>query len=248
MRRPPADSNPTTSSTCVRRTIAAALLGALVGLSSVPAVAEPREVVLQVSGLRAPCVGVAPMMCLQVRRGEHATGDWQNFYAGIEGFEHQPGYRYLIRVRETPLPPGQVPADASSIRYELVEVLDQAPDPVVGLHDIFVLRRIEDSEVDTFDPATRMAQPYIEFHVARGDYLGNDGCGAFHGDLLAAEPRRLWLGPVQGDGSERACRDGPLQERFRAALERVAGWQRDDRGLGLFDADGVEILRFNKVD
>jgi len=111
------------------RNLAAFVLVGLTCLSCAHATPESRDVVLQVHGLRAPCTGVAPMTCLQVRRGQETTGEWQNFYAGIEGFTHEEGYRYLIRVRETPLPREQVPADASSIRYELLEVLEKTPGP-----------------------------------------------------------------------------------------------------------------------
>ena len=222
------------------------VLAALACLYCAHAVAESREVVLQVHGLRAPCTGVAPMTCLQVRRGEQATGEWQNFYAGIEGFTHESGYRYLIRVRETPLPRGQVPADASSIRYELLEVIDKSPDPVVALHDIWALRSVDGMDVTAFDPAMRVAQPYVEFHVTRGRYLGNDGCRAFNGEIIAAEPLRL--GSAQSDEAQAACGDGLLQERFRAALERASGWQREGLSLALVDSQGVEILRFRKVD
>ena len=100
------------------------------------------DVVYQVNSFRVPCVGVAPMSCLQVRRGAEATGDWQNFYAAIEGFDYEPGYLYHLLVRDIPLPLEEVPADASSIRFELVRVIDKAPDPRLGLHDIWVLQRI----------------------------------------------------------------------------------------------------------
>jgi heat shock protein HslJ len=42
-------------------------------------------------------------------------------YSQIDGFDYQPGYLYRLKVRETRLLPAQVPADTSSIRYELVE-------------------------------------------------------------------------------------------------------------------------------
>jgi len=54
---------------------------------------------------------------------EDPNGEWQNFYDQIEGFEWEPGYTYELRVAvhqvENP------PADASSLRYELIEVVDK---------------------------------------------------------------------------------------------------------------------------
>ena len=81
----------------------------------------------QVNSSRVPCTGVGPMECLQVRKGEDP--DWQLFYSEIEGFEFEPGYTYRLRVREEKLDPATVPADASSIRFVLVEVVEKKPDP-----------------------------------------------------------------------------------------------------------------------
>jgi hypothetical protein len=55
-------------------------------------------------------------------------GNWQQFYAPIQGFEYVPGYIYKLKVKETQPPAHQVPADKSSIAYELVEVLDKQAD------------------------------------------------------------------------------------------------------------------------
>lgn len=65
------------------------------------------------------CVGVAPMRCMVVDEGL--------FYDEIEGFEHEEGYRYRIRMeRYDPWGGEEPPADASSRGYRLVEVLERA--------------------------------------------------------------------------------------------------------------------------
>ncbi len=46
---------------------------------------------LFINSERVPCVGVSPMMCLQVRESEQA--DWQFFYSGIDGFRFVPGFK-----------------------------------------------------------------------------------------------------------------------------------------------------------
>lgn len=85
--------------------------------------AEGRERILQVAGQRVPCTGVAPMLCLQVRSTPGA--DWQAHYGEIEGFDWQVGVEYVIRVRE--LPVANPPADGSSLRWVLEEVLERSP-------------------------------------------------------------------------------------------------------------------------
>ena len=64
------------------------------------------------------CVGVAPMRCMVVDGGL--------FYDEIEGFEHEAGYRYRVRMeRYDPWGEEPPPADASAWGYRLVEVLDK---------------------------------------------------------------------------------------------------------------------------
>lgn len=65
------------------------------------------------------CVGSAPMMCLVV--------DGDLFYDDIEGFEHEAGYRYRLRMERYDRWPGQAPpADASKYGYRLIEVVEKA--------------------------------------------------------------------------------------------------------------------------
>ncbi|KFF12466.1 DUF4377 domain-containing protein [Chryseobacterium soli] len=65
----------------------------------------------------ADCTGVAPMKCLQVK--EKASENWTNFYSNIEGFTYEPGYEYVLKVKTEKI--ANPPADASSIKYTLVQ-------------------------------------------------------------------------------------------------------------------------------
>ena len=65
------------------------------------------------------CVGSAPMRCMVV--------DGDLFYDDIEGFEHEAGYRYSIRMERYDRWQGQAPpADASKYGYRLIEVVEKA--------------------------------------------------------------------------------------------------------------------------
>ncbi|MDH3395574.1 MAG: DUF4377 domain-containing protein [Nitrosopumilus sp.] len=67
------------------------------------------------------CVGVGPMKCLQVRENQHS--EWLNFYDNIEGFSFSQGNSYQISVKITDVE--NPPADASSKKYELIEIIKQ---------------------------------------------------------------------------------------------------------------------------
>ena len=75
--------------------------------------------VLYVGPDRVECEGVGPQLCLQIRRSPDAA--WELFYDTIEGFDPTPGTSYEIEVRVIPV--ADPPADASSVRYELIRVI-----------------------------------------------------------------------------------------------------------------------------
>lgn len=87
------------------------------------ATAPLKHVVIEVAPVQVDCVGVAPMKCLQYR--EKGTTDWLNYYGAIEGFEFQEGYRYTLRIAEYAVE--NPPADASSLRWVLEQVLERQP-------------------------------------------------------------------------------------------------------------------------
>ena len=81
---------------------------------------EASELRWTVAADRVDCVGEAPMRCLRVREPD---GDWELFYDAIEGFTHEEGTEYDLRVRVTRV--DDPPADGSSRRVELVEIVAQ---------------------------------------------------------------------------------------------------------------------------
>lgn len=82
---------------------------------------DSKSIELYVDSKRVDCVGVAPQKCLRTRTDPN--GEWQFFYDTIEGFDYKEGFTYKLKVNtfnvENP------PADASSIRYELDEVISK---------------------------------------------------------------------------------------------------------------------------
>ena len=77
--------------------------------------------ILYVDSMLVDCVGVGPMKCMKVREDPNAS--WQNFYDKIVGFDYTAGKSYKISVKVTDVK--NPPADTSSKKYELIEILDQ---------------------------------------------------------------------------------------------------------------------------
>lgn len=77
-------------------------------------------IIIYINNAQVDCVGVAPQKCMQIKY--HTTDDWQYFYDSIAGFEFTSGYYYMLKVAvqniENP------PADASSKKYILIDILE----------------------------------------------------------------------------------------------------------------------------
>ncbi|WP_421255429.1 DUF4377 domain-containing protein [Aeromonas sp. 600282] len=97
--------------------ISATLL--LTACQSTPAPSQGET--LYINSQLVDCVGVGPMQCMQVRSDEQQP--WTLFYQNIEGFQFEPGYRYQLTVSKEQLT--DVPADAPSVRYQLIKVVNK---------------------------------------------------------------------------------------------------------------------------
>jgi len=75
--------------------------------------------VLYVAPEVAECVGVDVQSCLLVR--EDPSAEWQLFYDTIQGFDYELGTEYVLEVEVETVPSPL--ADASSLRYRLVRIL-----------------------------------------------------------------------------------------------------------------------------
>lgn len=72
---------------------------------------------------REECTGSAPQLCLVV--------DGELFYDEIDGFQHEAGYQYRLRIEQYDRWPGQaeIPQDAGRYAYRLLELLEKTPAP-----------------------------------------------------------------------------------------------------------------------
>ena len=93
------------------------LISAALLLTACQGSVAPQGETLYINSQLVDCVGVGPMQCMQVRSDEQQP--WTFFYRQIEGFEFEPGYQYQLSVSKEQLT--DVPADASSLRYQLIK-------------------------------------------------------------------------------------------------------------------------------
>lgn len=200
------------------------------------------EITLYVGPELVDCVGVGPMKCMLVK--ENPEDDYTYFYSQIEGFEFEPGYEYELRVQVTPVE--NAPADASSLKYTLVEVVSKEPvageaGDSAGLEGpMWLLVSVADDSGAIVDvPAGVEATATF----ADGSVSGSSGCNNYSasytmdGDSLSIMP-----GPM----TMMACPEPQMtvEMQLMAAYGATASYTIADGQLSLLDAGGNPVATF----
>lgn len=212
---------------------------------------EGEEVTWIVGPEKVECEGVAPQQCLQIK--ENPEDDWQLFYSNIEGFEHQDGHTYVIRVLVEPVE--NPPADASSLQYTLIEILEE---DVVGTSEAESTDAGEVTLENTLWSLTTLTQPdgtsselfsdsTITIQFADGAFNGS-ACNQYFGSY-ELDGSSLTLGPV--GSTQMFCMPEEISNQesaYFAQLENVAQYSLDGETLSLLDADGNAILVYEATE
>ena len=199
--------------------------------------------ILWINSFIVQCEGVAPMNCLQVQESDAPEqGKWRNFYSSIEGFTFEAGYLYKLGIRKERLE--DVPADASSIRYVLVEVFEKTRDSKININDIWAVTHIRGEPVDAHQQ--RQKDPLIEISLSAMRVMGNDGCNNFTGTIEEFDDGVIRFGPIAT--TRMMCLDMTVPDKFSSAMQLVRGYRLEPGRLVLLDSDGVELIACRKID
>jgi heat shock protein HslJ len=96
------------------------------GTTGTTSAARTEDRILDVDSQMADCVGVAQRKCLRVRNADDSgKAPWELWYAHIDGFAWKPGVEYRVKIHGEPI--ANPPADASNMRWTLVEVIRETP-------------------------------------------------------------------------------------------------------------------------
>lgn len=203
------------------------------------------QYVYWVNSTKVSCVGLAPTKCLQIQKSETPDPSaWESFHGSIQGFDYQAGYVYKIVVKENHLDPANLPADASSIEYTLVEILEKRQDLRLRINDIWVAIEIKGeilpSEEDGF------SLPQLEINVGEMRYMGNDACNSYNGGIIELDDQTIRFGIAAG--TRMMCMDMKIPDLFNTSLPEVLTWEIQENKLQLFDADCKEVMLLKKID
>ncbi|ACS79096.1 META domain-containing protein [Maridesulfovibrio salexigens] len=196
-----------------------------------------------VNSYKQDCVGVGPMKCMLVQKGENPDqSQWQNFYSQIEGFEYQPGFIYKLKVKEEKMQ--DVPADASSIKYTLLKVLEKKEDARLKLSGNWEAVKINGSVIKI--PRIRGAGviPHLNIDISEMQISGSDGCNNFNGRITKVAKQKIEWGPVAS--TMKLCANMSIVDSFNQAFNAVAEYRINGDSLVLTDNEGKELLEFAK--
>ena len=197
-----------------------------------------------INSAKKDCVGVGPMSCLQIQKGETLEpGGWQFFYDQIQGFEYEAGYIYqvLVKVSDRAEP---IPADASSKKYELVKVLSKEVDPSLRITNIWKVIQVGEIENPT-NPNS--SEPLLfEIKASERSYSGSLGCNSISGTILDLDAAILTFGP--GAVTEMACADMTVENAILQAITATKSYQIAENQLTLLDEKGAELMLLQAVD
>ncbi|MAT41382.1 MAG: hypothetical protein CL609_03500 [Anaerolineaceae bacterium] len=141
-----------------------------------PAVESPPaadEQTLYIAPFWQPCVGVAPMLCMQVKESQGA--DWTYFYDRIEGFTYEPGFSYELLVKKEDVK--NPPADGSSLKWTLVEEVSKSPVEMPQMD----LTGTEWNLVSNQENAPLMDTQITLSFEEEGQLGGSAGCNSYFG-------------------------------------------------------------------
>ena len=204
---------------------------------------EPEIVTMYIDAELRDCEGGAgPQKCMRVRFDQDE--DWLFFYDQIEGFEFKTGNRYTLLVEKHQVE--NPPADASSLRYVLAEVVSAEEVDVTnfgGLYSNLWKLHSMGSESSQHTIVTG-SEATFELDPANGSVAGTTGCNRYFGPVeLNDDQKTIRFGAL---GMTRmACSEELNQQEyeFMRILEKVTHYSLEGERLTLF-TDGEQQLVF----
>jgi heat shock protein HslJ len=199
----------------------------------------PAGKTIYVAPYQVDCVGVAPQKCLLVK--ERPEDDWTYHYDQIEGFDYEPGYDYELRIQEDNVE--NPPADASSIRWTLIEVVSKTRS-LEGT--TWVMEAYLNSE-GVLVGALSGSEAAAKFED--GKVGGNASCNSYFGTYRFHGDNKLSVDI--GGMTEMYCAPEELMGQegsFLAALDRAASYVIAENKLQIEDVSGREILVFSALE
>ncbi|WP_240186907.1 DUF4377 domain-containing protein [Pedobacter nanyangensis] len=187
------------------------LLIALLTISQFAQAAAKSEIItMEIKENKADCTGVGPMKCHLVKY--KSSKDWEYFYSGFRNFKYQDGYRYKVQVKRTKLK--NVPADASSYKYEVVKVLSRKKIKAkeTDAKAIAFLGKHRWKLLSINNQTLNNRTATMNFDVKKNSISGNTGCNGYGGLVQFTGKNKIAFSNVVS--TQMACLDNDIEGEF----------------------------------
>jgi heat shock protein HslJ len=175
------------------------------------------------------CVGVGPQSCMLVK--ENPDDEWTYFYDQIEGFKYEEGYTYELLVNEIPVP--NPAADASSLRYELKNIISKTPtlinDDLIKEWTVIKIKGLEQLS----------SSPTMIFEKEDTKVAGFAGCNNYF-STYKVSGNELSFGPA--GATRKLCPDMSVEDNFFKNLPNIARFEIVKKELYLYDQNDELLI------
>lgn len=175
------------------------------------------------------CVGVGPQSCMLVK--ENPDEEWTYFYDQIEGFEYEEGYTYELLVDIIPV---ENPAeDASSLRYELKNIISKTPtlvnDDLIKEWTVIKIKGLEQLS----------SSPTMIFEKEDSKVAGFAGCNNYF-STYTISGNEMSFGPA--GATRKLCPDMSVEDIFFKNLPNIARFEIVKKELYLYDQNDELLI------
>lgn len=175
------------------------------------------------------CVGVGPQSCMLVK--ENPDDEWTFFYDQIEGFDYEEGYTYELLVNEVPV--ANPAADASSIRYELKNIISKTPTLVTA----DLIKEWTVIKINGLDQLS--TSPTMIFQREDTKVSGFAGCNNYFSTYSVSD-NTLSFGPA--GSTKKLCPDMSVEDIFFKTLPNIARYEVVKKELYLYDQNDELLI------
>ncbi|OOG71918.1 DUF4377 domain-containing protein [Algoriphagus sp. A40] len=216
---------------------------AAMAASSCEKEAESQTEIWWINSAKVDCTGVGPMTCFQIQKTEEIeSGKWELFYNQITGFEYEPGFIYQVEVGVSQKQE-LVPADASTLSYELVNLISKSPDPKLALANTWKLVHVGSIK----DPKSQKGEALtFELNGSQGTYFGNTDCNSIRGAFSVEKKGEIKFGP--GASTMMACPSMEVEMEVKKVLELIRKFEIENNVLYLRDESGQVLMSLRAID
>jgi heat shock protein HslJ len=206
----------------------------------VPIAGEGVEKTIFVGPSLVDCTGVAPQKCMLVK--ENPEDEYSLYYDQIEGFDFEEGFEYELVILEEQVE--DPPADASSLKWILIEELSKVPTEdtgevqLEGINWVMVSYLNQEGELAPALPGAIASALFQD-----GQVNGTASCNSFFGGY-EADGSNLTVGPLAS--TEMFCGDPPgLMDQelaYLSALGSAATYAIENEQLVIANDTGETVL------